>query len=180
LCQAVALEQCSTESVKSCATDKFWASWNKGCALDVPQIAIKTTLQNSDSLSQEQTMMIASWWSAVIRNKILRLEKWDSLPFKTISSMPITEAERYQTQFLNSVKSALNFVVAVKSSEPQDLLKRARELNLNNPLWAWTQKIALKELGSQWLAIVRSPERLLMTQYNLTPKIAPRSVAGDP
>jgi hypothetical protein len=172
-CQTEALNNCDTQKISACKNDQFWSEWNLGCS------SAEIGSGQPKLQSRQRATALAQWWQKIRQNKNADLGKWDEqLSAKGYDASDLKN-DPYQEKFLDAVEEALNLVIAAKSDEPTGLLERSKLLKTSNPLWAWSQKLALKELGSQWLALMKPTEKDLVSRYALLATESDRNIASS-
>jgi hypothetical protein len=161
-CQAQALSGCQVETVQSCTDPGFWTDWNSGCNLKS---------KPEEFLSAGQAL--GYWWSkAGTQSKFTAWDDWEATKDKFKFD--------YSVGFSESLSAALDFSFMIKTTDPKEIMDRARKINLESPLWGWAQKQALDKFGGQWAALVSPSAKKVMARFNLASPDSPnRAVASE-
>ncbi|MCC6277356.1 MAG: RDD family protein [Oligoflexia bacterium] len=138
-CEAQALAVCQIDNA-SCTSIPYWKEWTVGCQE-----------KRAPAADTSSSYKLSFWWKKVNdpESKI-SLKDWIQTS-KNLESTKLTTFERH-------VFLALDFVISVKSEDPQDIKDKANRIAMDNPLWAWAQQAALQQYGSQWSALLKKSE----------------------
>jgi uncharacterized RDD family membrane protein YckC len=163
-CQMSALEDCGFQAKSVCLKKDFWKNWSKGCSA------------KSDGELKTAPELLGYWWgkSKTPEIKNMNYKDWE----REKNDFQNQSADATYVSFQRDIFTALDFIVNLKTA-PKDVFARSKKISPENPLWGWSHKQALSELGTQWSAIIYPIELKLLGRYGILDNQKGRTIASE-